>query len=663
MPSRLPKEPTDHLVMVIHGVGDPAPGETLSLFARSVAAADQPLSERQDVVWLDEKSSDPNHVQRFATHIRKLEIGGQRATLAEVFWGDLSRVRGGFVGAAFGLLEILFGLQYVAYAAARQKGLVVSAMRWLGLVAAGILHGPVLAVTFCLALLTLTLSGSEMVWPESWRGVLWTQVLICVVCGIAISAASLGTRVTRHEGALQFWHWVNITAMFISGLMIVKFFWLNSLVPEMVVTSEIRPGLIWYCRVLVWMLALLWLAEMFVVLALAATWIAGLYRPAAGRRALHTAFLIPTMIIGFWGLILPLLWVTAAESMRRFLHLDDYNLLFEQAAPMLGVQVIMAGVMGVISVFVVLRYASWRSSIFWLKSGMDRGGDPPRLIVHQGLKFAAGVCATIGVALIAILSVQQVRGVRYEEFAAGRMLFEANHYAVGILVPMIAPVCLLMFTLFPRVRPVLDIVLDVINHFHFRRTTIEDTIDNDEFDIRETTFENGTKYFARRDAIHARIKNALAFFRDHTEGRPTLTLISHSQGTMIAIEVLNDPELAWLSSNFSQIRLVTMGSPFTHLYQFYFSHLYPPLDTEHWQEFRGRVKRWINICRRDDFVGTRIDFPTSTMVPGLEYSNHSVGARGHMNYWSDVEVLDILQRELLDDGSASWRRMKQRRAA
>ena len=621
------------------------------------------MTERQDVVWLDEKSNDPNHVQRFATHIRQLDIGGKRATLAEVFWGDLSRVRTGFVGAAIGLVEILFGLQYVAYAAARQQGRVVSAIRGLGMVAAGILHGPVLAVTFFLALLTLTLSGTEMIWPESWRGVLWTQVLMCVVCGIAFCAASIGVRLTKHEGALQFWHWVNVTTVFVSGLMVVKSLWLNGLVPEMVVASEIRPGLIWYCRVLVWMLALLWLAEMFVVLAMACAWIAGLNRPAAGRRSMHTAFLIPTMIIGFWGLILPLLWVTAAESLKRFMHMDDYQLLFEQAVPMLGVQVIMAGLIVIMSTLVLLRYATWRSSIFWLKSGMDRGGDPPRLIVNQGLKAAAGVCTTIGVALIAILSIQQVRGVPFEEFAAARVLSDANKYAVGILVPMIAPVCLLMFTLFPRLRPVLDIVLDVINHFYFRRTTIDDTIDKDEFDIRETTFENGTKYFARRDAIHARIKNSLAFFRDHIQGRPTLTLISHSQGTMIAIEVLNDPELAWLNASFSQVRLVTMGSPFTHLYQYYFSHLYPPLDSGHWQELRGRVKRWINICRRDDFVGTRIDFPEPKPVQGFEFSNHAVGARGHMNYWSDVEVLAILQRELLDDGSTAWHRVVRSRAA
>src|SRR5690606_19018281 len=122
---------------------------------------------------------------------------------------------------------------------------------------------------------------------------------------------------------------------------------------------------------------------------------------------------------------------------------------------------------------------------------------------------------------------------------------------------------------------------DVMNHFYFRATQVQDAVNCDEFDILESTLESGALYFSRRDAIHLRVKKTLAHFRDKLETRPKLTLISHSQGTMIAIEVLNDPELAWLSSSFSEIRLVTMGSPFAHLYQHYFQHLYPQLEAEH----------------------------------------------------------------------------------
>ncbi|MFN9752295.1 MAG: hypothetical protein ACK57U_13020, partial [Planctomycetota bacterium] len=192
------------------------------------------------------------------------------------------------------------------------------------------------------------------------------------------------------------------------------------------------------------------------------------------------------------------------------------------------------------------------------------------------------------------------------------------------------------------------------------------SLDGDEFDSRETTLDEGQLFFARRDAVHLRIKQLLAWFRDNLETRPKLTIISHSQGTMIGIEVLNDPELAWLNRSFSSVRLVTMGSPFSHIYQHYFGHLYPDLSNEAWLPLRSRLARWMNVYRRDDFVGTRIDFPLAARVEGVSAdgpvtlgidsdcicSNHPVGLRGHLNYWSDREVLAVLRAELLEEKAA-----------
>lgn len=634
-------EAVDHLVMVIHGVGDPAPGETLSLFARSIAQIEQPLNEAQDVVWLDEKSPNPEYVQRFATHVRQLDVGEEKALLAEVYWGDLSRVRRGLLGAAIGLVEILFGLQFVAYAAASQSGRAAQVLRDLGKIAARILHGPALAVTFVLAVQTLALVGTEVIWPEAWRGVFWTQVLMVGVSLLSIAAAAIGHRITSHQGVQLFWDWVHITATFIAGLMFIKTILLDAWMPGLAFTENVRPGLLWYCRILVWMLGLLWLGQMLIVMAMGAAWLAAQFRPAASRRSLHAAFLLPAMVVGFWGLLLPMTWLLAAKWLRRAAKLEEFDALFQQAVPMLGVQLMMAGVMVMVAGGVAIRYWVWRGNSKALANPAQAVA--PRLIVHPALQFSAGISTLAGVSLIAFLNVMQIFDIRYEEHAAGRVLAEANRYMASLLLPL----ALLGFMLFQHLRPVLDIVLDVVNHFWFRPTCLADAIDGDEYDIRESTFEQGSLYFARRDAIHARIKNALTHFRDHAGGRPALTLISHSQGTMIAIEVLNDPELAWLNQRFSSVRLVTMGSPFTHLYQHYFSHQYPPLEHPHWQELRCRLQRWINICRADDFVGTAIRFPDNAPNSALVCSNHHVGARGHLNYWSDVSVLKILHEELL----------------
>ena len=108
----------DKLIFVVHGVGDPLPGETLSLLTRSLADDDAPLVEQQDVIWLPEKSTRVDHKKTFATHSRTLKYRDENLELAEVFWGDLSQVKRGLSGALSALFQIIFGMRYVAFVAA-----------------------------------------------------------------------------------------------------------------------------------------------------------------------------------------------------------------------------------------------------------------------------------------------------------------------------------------------------------------------------------------------------------------------------------------------------------------------------------------------------------------------------------------------------------------
>jgi hypothetical protein len=645
-----------HVVLVIHGVGDPQPGETLSLFARSIAEPDKPLLEQQETIWLSEKSEHGACVQTFGAHLRQLQLRQSPVCLGEVFWGDVSRVRKGILGALLGLVEIIFGLHYVAFAAAHQKSPAAGALQSLGTLATGILHGPVLAVTYFLALMTLTLAGTELAWSASHRAEFWARILILGCAAVAWTSGWIGQQMTRNAGIKEFWFWGKVLATFMLGLAVIKMLWLDNRLPHLMTTNQIKPGLIWYCDVLVMFLGLLWLVEMIVLMAMSFAWLVANTSPGAQRRALHVAFLLPAMAVGFWGLVMPIAWLAAARSLRRFVQLSEFEKLFNEAVPLLGVQCLMAVLVALAGGTVLIRYGNWRTKALKAKAGTGFN-QPPRLIVHGGLQLVLAICTLVGMSGVAGVSILLMRGAEIERLWWGQFLVQANHYAAGILMPL----GFLIFLAFPHLRPVLDIVLDVINHFFFRQTRLEDSLDGDEFDIRETTLDNGQLFFARRDAVHLRIKQLLAWFRDNLETRPSLTIISHSQGTMIGIEVLNDPELAWLNRTFSSVRLVTMGSPFSHIYQHYFGHLYPDLSSEAWLPLRSRLDRWLNIYRRDDFVGTRIDFPLKTragedgvaepVTLGIDSqcvcSNHPVGLRGHMNYWSDREVLAVLHRELL----------------
>lgn len=665
-------EKPDKLVVVVHGVGDPQPGDTLSLFTRSFAEDERPLQETQSTLWLHEKPDRPTQIKTFPAHVRKLKFEGESMVLVEAFWGDLSRVRRGIVGIFLGLFQILFGLRYVAYVAADQPGTAALWLKKLGLISSRILHGPVMAVTFYLGILIAAVVGTQLMWPESYTGMLWTQIVLGCCAGVAMVAAQTGDSLTRSRVLKRFWFWVKITTAFVTGLMAIKHVSVDWFLEAGQYTEATLPGLVWYCRVLVILLGLLWFVETLVVIAMAFCWAAARFHPEAYCPALNVAFLLPALVVGIWGQAMPMLWVSANEGIVKLIKLEKFEKLFDEAIPMLGVQFLMMLVTTLVSLAIVIQYLRARMTLD--ADGFHGGKRVPRLIVHPVQQWTIAACTLVGVSLVSWISIVENSGYAWSEFWLGEFMAESNKYAIAVLVPMGGVILFLL----PGMRSVFDIILDVVNHFYFRPTNIADALDDDdEFDIRESTFESGTLFFERRDQILGRIKRILAHYRDEYHHRPDLILVAHSQGTVDVIETLNDPELEWLRNSYGKITLVTMGSPVTNLYQYYFRHFYPPFSDRFWKPFHQNVDRWVNIFRVDDFVGLDIDFSqlpqnerrrSGLMVDSdgqleLHYTqctNHAVGARGHSNYWADAEVLEILRAELLASDSDS---VRQNRAA
>ena len=655
-PSRLnrPGEKPDKLVIVVHGVGDPAPGKTLSLFARSLAAETKPLHEAQEVLWLDEKS-DNDYVKTFPAHRRRIKSGNQTLELCEAYWADLSRVGTGWFGVIYGIFQIIFGLRYVAYVAGEQPGPAAGWLKRLGLISSKILHGPVLAVTFYLAVLMIAVCGTQMMWQDSYKTDVWPQIVLLGCSVSTLAAAIIGTRLTSSRVVKQFWFWVSVTTMFITGLMLLKLFCLDQLYPELPQDRLKYPGLLWYCRILLVFLGLLWFTEIQVLIAMAGCWFVALTHPRAYRPALHIALLVPALAIGFWGQAIPMLWVIAKEGLSVIAELPEFSAVFDDALPFLGVQLVMLAIIGIAATSLLIRYVIWRK--FATINRFNSGSRAPRLIIGRSLQIVLAACTVAGVMMVSSLCIIKLMGGSYTNYRFGLLMVEANKYAVSVLVPMGG----LALVLIPRLRPALDMLLDVVNHFYFRPTSMTDALnDIDEFDISETTFENGALFFAKRDALYQRFKRILHHYRQEYNHHPELVVVSHSQGTMMAIEILNDEELSWINNTFSSVSLVTMGSPFTHLYQHYFGHWYPALDQPYWTSLKRRINNWTNICRIDDFVGTEVRFPDNHVctvghelshqhAAPINYCNHPVGPRGHTNYWSDQEVLSELRNCLINN--------------
>jgi hypothetical protein len=267
-----------------------------------------------------------------------------------------------------------------------------------------------------------------------------------------------------------------------------------------------------------------------------------------------------------------------------------------------------------------------------------------------------GVSAGLGSSLVVSTQFIEFSGQGYHEIWFGKFLAECNKYALSLLLPF----GFLVGFVLPKLRPVFGIVLEIVNHFVFRSKEHNEGLEfDDQFDVRRTTLENGNMIFARREVVLQRMKRVLLFYAENarrTQQPLELIVVGHSQGTMVAIEVLNSPDMDCLNQ-FSRVSLVTMGSPFSNLYQHYFPKFYPQLSHSFWRRIRQRVGLWVNIFRIDDPVGTEINFPDRLDHQGQTderqdawlpsgYHNFPIGCRGHMNYWNDREVLGILKSEV-----------------
>ncbi len=206
-----------------------------------------------------------------------------------------------------------------------------------------------------------------------------------------------------------------------------------------------------------------------------------------------------------------------------------------------------------------------------------------------------------------------------------------------------------------QLRAGLGIAIDVITWLNdhswnsFERGTSETRVFAERWFPKLLNAGSGTKTqgYWRKE----RIKNRLKVMMEKliSDEQPTeIIFVSHSQGTVVAIDVLNEQGRNWLNilPETATLKLATMGSPYTHVHRHYFPHAFSAIDQmpdlakrkyAALTENDGILSDWINIFRIDDFVGTYID-PTGQWPREVP-----VAANGHTYYWIDENVFPILK--------------------
>ena len=678
-------------ILVVHGVGDTRPGATIDDFVATLPLAREGVHPDGVVEIRRLPEADPKQlgpaapVPTFPAHLREARLdptdgGPDRAVFAEVYWSDLSQVREGAFNLIFGLIRLIFSIRFFADQAAvmppppppgvqedNARGRRVSrkASRFLRAfmhLTSAVLCGPIAALS---ALLTVVLIVNHWLIPEkhrAWWSEDWSAVGLtrhdAMILGLGAATACFCTwrwLVGRMRGWSSSWTRF-LGSLALCGLLLVGLVLARRVAPEAFETvmssvadwteykgpiagpspvdaapplfRDYSPtGIFAYPLVLLgavkaafWSLSVLMLAG-FIALLIAWS------NERAWAPGLFAAFGSTLVQIGLWSVLIPGLALLTTrtlltdEAARR--PVNSF-LLWIQLAFTIYLATWTAIVF--VAIFVYWRRKRWvrKHPADWESAGTKQA--IPRLIVNVlifGFIILSGLT-------IRIVTLYATRSKGHTPWLLGVV------DTVNAITVLAFPFVLNYFG--GGLRAGLHVATDVINHFARNRDALSNPFG--------PTPPIQTSDFERQARIRARARTVLRMvLNDHDPAR--LTVISHSQGTVIAIDSFaqagvpyeDKGRLAARLDGLDHVDLITMGSPISHLYQHYFPARYPSFVDPSWKFLKSTVRRWINLYRIDDYVGTDVEETAEGWrSPGSKPENVRLAPGGHTAYWHQPRV-------------------------
>lgn len=705
------------LVVVVHGVGvREAGGATAQV---SAALIDGQTSEAPwkphstDDFVLHEHDDFSNGALRvpFSAHMRRFrQYGGageqdvaRERLIADFYWGDISATGNGVVRLMVGLFKIVLGLSHAirenAYDVFPGPGRLALGLRRLARTAPLMIHGPIAAISIVLVaglFLTLALHGLSgralapgvaEVNPIAVQGVL---ALSAFGGGVWMLMASR-VYLQRHLAI-----WLMISAGLVALAAAGQWFWPREMQAFYVAVDSLyfgtecqfRPGCAYLDRgfvvlgaVLMAAMAPFWVVVIACgILVQLATWA----RPWLGiaRRAV-TPILAPAialmavlwlvLMMALWSMIL-LLYKLIAALFTFHLPLGLSENLVEGYLLFAFPALLAMALLGAVGLALHIRKNLAMSRL----TGADYLGQRDRLAERHRLIVAAALLSVLVLFLVAMVvyGAFVLFGCRFSWTQGCTNIQDMIRAYVGLFLVAVGAIAVLIgalgqVQLATAVAIVTDVLVYLNDHSWRSREAFEGgaepgqaapeatrTLTERAMGLRKGggTFRQG--YWLRRriqSRMHVLVSRLIADFDPSR-----LVIVSHSQGTVIALEAIARNGADWLRQmpEGACLKLVTMGSPYTHLYNTYFPSAFADIASRRPLQRRhpggdpatgGRLDAWVNIFRRNDFVGTHIDRQDrgKTQDDGSGWPREiAIGPRGHTDYWRDTEVFPHL-REVL----------------
>ncbi|MFK7844961.1 MAG: hypothetical protein AB8G77_06645 [Rhodothermales bacterium] len=656
------------LFLVVPGVGSEEKGATVRNFAHSYAivsgdpivdSADELVLSDDDALSEDTITSDaPNpsfaqeeDIEVFSVPTLTSTSATKQNEFAELYWDDLSNVKGSLWGIVKGIFEVILGLRYLI-PPLEKYGKAIWPARFSRLFFM-LLRGPILALS-TIAVLNWVIIDLVFIARSQFEKIGYTaEVLldehVATMLGIFNLMLFFVLLALLKLGKNPFFK--NWTCKF---LLVLSFIYATILLfkPEIGFFSY-TDSLGMFASLYASSLGGLWFVEnMLLFLILVLVLPASLFK-GTSRNSQFTCVLLPLLSMMFWMALMTVTLVGMYLATPENMQFGLQEKLLSRSLPTAGwifaallIIAIVAGIVWFIRSMMITRALNESTGNYTDK-------DPLRIVLNPAVSMTiyAVTIFLIPIAL-AVLWTNEFALPIYMQIALPMDLVEirteVNSWinsswlmmTIREWTPAINGYVIVMITaLIPifnynkaGVQQGLGIFLDVINYF--RPSPVQ------EYAWRINTYDK--LEFSVRNKILNRLRKVTGYYTDISAGdsKYNLVVVAHSQGTVLALDFLTNPAYNQTIHKFKSVKLVTMGSPYSHIYEHYFPGLFNEIVPFN-REVHVEKSNWINIYRSDDYIGTHISVKNEIGAPaflGLPM-NVEIGRGSHTGYFKDKRVI------------------------
>ncbi|MDX2263562.1 MAG: hypothetical protein NW215_01135 [Hyphomicrobiales bacterium] len=586
-------------VVLIHGVGDQKQRATLSAFLGAVA---EPEAKIRQVLHEAPVSSDG---PRFTYLTDRRKIDGRDTVVAEMHWSDMSPLRTGTGATILNFFQLIADAPDILYAALAPRNEngqwrdhpALRLWRSIFALAFWVIYYPIIAFNIAYAVLILGYGVTNFNEPKT---ALVSQALDTILYASAAAIAPL-VAIMYVTGSRYVRVLIGMVLLFLAVIAALSYAYENSTGSLTFQQASDALNLV---------LSVLWLAPVLASAAFLVSLPLMFLMFPKRRQSFLLAFVTSYLIVRFWLLFLSALWLLFLSNV---LASEVFREQVQQTADSLERLSLVLLDVAVIAAAFIIAFAHNRLKA---RARTEMGAEVryTRLIIPPTTAIAAALLSFVWLA-----SIHYCNCIGACPKAPCSWMTDSTKW----ILLNVSLVIVVGAALLQVLEGGFDIAGDIVTYF---RTDIGHRRPNPVSAVASAFSLRAQQFSTFSHTLTARLKAIVEDLEAYCGPFRQISFITHSLGTMVAIEAIRDLRL----QGSTRYNLVTMGSPYKNIFQHYFPHLFAPLASADFPQ----GLRWLNVYRVNDYVGTEI-----TTEDRFIEERATAERKGHLGYFTDPDAV------------------------